>query len=427
MSNQMKKTALYCRLSHDDEQKGDNNSIVNQKSILEEYARKHKYYNYEFYVDDGFSGVRFSRPDFERMMNKVEAKEIDTIIVKDLSRIGRNYLLVGNLIENILPKHNVRFIAINEWHARDTSRKIKAVKRAQSERGERLSGTYPYGYSISPDDRNKLIPNPDTAPIVKKIFEMYSKGKRLVDIQNWLEENRVLTPYAYLYSVTGNSGYGKINNMPYTWIPSTIISILDRVEYIGHLATNKGYNESYKNLIVKKNDKKDWLIFENRHEPIIDQATWDVVQKRRASISKPKKTGLIDELSGMLFCADCGRKLYAFQHNKGKKTYEYYRCSGYSARGNCTTHYIRKELLTKVILNDLQHVTNLVKHFEDTYLFEIMIKDSKDELAANAEKHIKLDESNKRIDEIDVIIKRLYEDNVIGKISDQRFMQLNNE
>jgi len=414
---------------------------------LEEYARKHKFFNYEFFVDDGFSGVRFSRPDFEKMMDKVEANEIDTIIVKDLSRIGRNYLLVGNLIENILPKHNVRFIAINdnvdtetsenefmpfknlfnEWHARDTSRKIKAVKKAKTQRGERLSGTYPYGYMISPNDRNKLIPNPDTAPIIKKIFEMYSKGKRIADIHRWLEENKVLTPYAYLYSVTGNSGYGKVNDNPYTWVPSTIFSILDRVEYIGHLATNKGYNISYKNQRRVLNDKKDWLIFEDAHEPLIDLMTWDVVRKRRETISRPRRTGTIDELSGLLFCADCGRKMYFKQNVKSKYKYEYYVCSGYNNKKECTTHSIKKSLVKAVILNDLQRITSITQQFEDCYLMDIMLKDIEKELEDNDNNHDRLNEVNKRVDEIDVIIKRLYEDNVIGKITDERFMQLNSD
>lgn len=360
MSNQNKKTALYCRLSHDDELKGDSNSIINQKKLLEDYAKRNKYFDYEFFVYDGFSGVCFSRPDFERMMAKVEQGEIGTIIVKDLSRIGRNYLLVGNLIENDLPKHGVRFIAINdnvdtatsdnefmpfknlfnEWHARDTSKKIKAVFKAKSQRGERVNGSYPYGYKPNPSNRNKLIIDEEAAKIVKAIFGMYAKGETITDIGQWLESNKVLTPYAYRKSKLSDCVYKRVKDYPYIWMYSTIVAILDRIEYIGHAVTNKGYSISYKNQVRVINDKEKWLVFENAHELIVSKEVWDVARKRRSHVSRKMKTGLVDELSGMIFCADCGRRLYAKRISKKDKTYRYYTCSGYKNKEDCTTHYI---------------------------------------------------------------------------------------
>jgi len=442
------KTVLYCRLSQDDEQQGESNSIINQKKILKDYAKRNGLMNNEFIVDDGYSGTRFdNRPGLSKVLDMVENDQVSTIIVKDLSRLGRGYVIVGDLTENVFPKHNVRFIAINdnvdtakgenefmpfknlfnEWYARDTSKKIKAVKYAKARNGERVNGSYPYGYMVSEDDKNLLVLDEKTAPVVKRIFDMYSKGERVADILLWLEANEILTPNAYKYQETRLSGYEYAYKYKYIWAGRTVYHMLDRIEYLGHTITNKTYKTSYKINDKKWNKPEDTFYFEDTHEPIISKDIWDIVQKRRESRTRPTRSGTIDIFAGLMYCADCGNKMYFRRGESVIKRKESYYCGGYRRKVNCSLHFIQRSVMEELVLNDLRKVTRIAQKFENQYLSELLVKDLIAEVENNAKSTDEIDQLNTRINEIDNIIKRLYEDNLAGKLSDDRFIKLSHD
>ena len=285
-------TALYCRLSQEDMQAGESESIQNQKMILQKYADEHHFFNTRFFVDDGFSGVSFEREGLQAMLHEVEAGNVATVITKDLSRLGRNYLKTGELIEIVFPEYEVRYIAINdgvdtaredneftplrnwfnEFYARDTSKKIRAVKQAKAQKGERVNGEAPYGYLIDPDNRNHLIPDPETAHVVKQIFAMYVRGDRMCEIQNWLRDNEILTVGELRYRRTGSKRHPRPQlNAWYNWPDKTLYDILTRKEYLGHTITGKTYKVSYKSKKTKKNPEEKRYFFPNTHEPLIDE------------------------------------------------------------------------------------------------------------------------------------------------------------
>lgn len=439
-------TALYCRLSQEDMQAGESESIQNQKLILQRYADEHHFFNTRFFVDDGFSGVSFEREGLQSMLREVEAGNVATVITKDLSRLGRNYLKTGELIEIIFPEYEVRYIAINdgvdtaredneftplrnwfnEFYARDTSKKIRAVKQAKAQKGERVNGEVPYGYIADPNDRNHLIPDPETAHVVKQIFALYVGGARMCEIQDWLKENEILTVGELRYRRTGKSQHPRPQlNAWYNWPDKTIYDILTRKEYLGHTITGKTYKVSYKSKKTKKNPEEKQYFFPNTHEALIDEETFDLAQKRIATRNRPTKVDEIDIFSGLLFCGDCGYKMYLMRGAKTLERKHAYTCGNYRNRARndfvCTTHYIRKSILSEIVLADLQRVLSYVKEHEQDFIQTANEYNAQSAKKALASQQKELDKAEMRMKELNLLFRKLYEDNALGKLSDEQF------
>ena len=442
-------TALYCRLSQEDMQAGESESIQNQKLILQRYADEHFFLNTRFFVDDGFSGVSFEREGLQAMLREVEAGNVATVITKDLSRLGRNYLKTGELIEIIFPEYDVRYIAINdgvdtaredneftplrnwfnEFYARDTSKKIRAVKQAKAQRGERVNGEVPYGYIADPNDRNHLIPDPETAHVVKQIFAMYVRGDRMCEIQNWLRDNEILTVGELRYRRTGRTQHPRPQqNAWYNWPDKTLYDILTRQEYLGHTITAKTYKVSYKSKKTRKNAEDKRYFFPNTHEPLIDEETFALAQKRIATRHRPTKSDEIDLFSGLLFCGDCGYKMYL---QKGAGTPERkhaYTCGNYRNRARndflCTTHYIRKSVLKELVLADLQRIMSYVKGHEQEFIQTATECSEQAMKKALGHQRKELDKAEARLGEINLLFRKLYEDNALGRLSNEQFVFL---
>jgi len=435
-------TALYCRLSQDDMLQGESNSIINQKKMLEDYAVKNGFTHYEFYVDDGYSGIAFdNRPDFQRMLNDIKTGKIRTVITKDLSRFGRNFLLVGNYLQIVFPDYNVRYIAINdnidtnqgeneftelrslfnEWYVRDCSKKIKAVKLSQAMRGERVNGAYPYGYMVSPDNKNKLIPDPETAPVVQKIFEMYATGESIAAIQRYLKEHKILTPKARFYTKNNAQHQSLLN--PYIWSERTLYDIFTRKEYLGHTYLRKKTKIIYKSKKEKHNPIEEQLYFPDTHEPLIDDNTWDIVQKRCENRTRPIKSGEIDDLSGLLYCPDCGSRLNLHRSKSTPKRKEYYCCSkAYSRKIDvCSSHFIRREVIRALILADLQRITAEAKTMRDVFISKCKQENSSVNQSEIAHIQREIAKSENRISELGTLFTRLYEDYALGRITQEQF------
>lgn len=439
-------TALYCRLSQEDMQAGESESIQNQKLILQRYADEHHFFNTRFFVDDGFSGVSFEREGLQAMLREVEAGNVATVITKDLSRLGRNYLKTGELIEIIFPEYEVRYIAINdgvdtaredneftplrnwfnEFYARDTSKKIRAVKQAKAQKGERVNGEVPYGYIADPNDRNHLIPDPETAHVVKQIFALYVGGARMCEIQDWLKENEILTVGELRYRRTGSTRHPRPQlNAWYNWPDKTIYDILTRKEYLGHTITGKTYKVSYKSKKTKKNPEEKQYFFPNTHEALIDEETFDLAQKRIATRNRPTKVDEIDIFSGLLFCGDCGYKMYLMRGAKTLERKHAYTCGNYRNRARndfvCTTHYIRKSILSEIVLADLQRVLSYVKAHEQDFIQTANEYNAQSAKKALASQQKELDKAELRMKELNLLFRKLYEDNALGKLSDEQF------
>ena len=442
-------TALYCRLSQEDMQAGESESIQNQKLILQRYADEHFFLNTRFFVDDGFSGVSFEREGLQAMLREVEAGNVATVITKDLSRLGRNYLKTGELIEIVFPEYEVRYIAINdgvdtaredneftplrnwfnEFYARDTSKKIRAVKQAKAQRGERVNGEVPYGYIADPNDRNHLIPDPETAHVVKQIFAMYVRGDRMCEIQNWLRDNEILTVGELRYRRTGRTQHPRPQlNAWYNWPEKTLYDILTRQEYLGHTITAKTYKVSYKSKKTRKNAEDKRYFFPNTHEPLIDEETFELAQKRIATRHRPTKSDEIDLFSGLLFCGDCGYKMYL---QKGAGTPERkhaYTCGNYRNRARndflCTTHYIRKSVLKELVLADLQRIMSYVKGHEQEFIQTATECSEQAMKKALGHQRKELDKAEARLGEINLLFRKLYEDNALGRLSNEQFVFL---
>ena len=397
-------TALYCRLSQEDMQAGESESIQNQKLILQKYADEHHFFNTRFFVDDGFSGVSFEREGLQAMLHEVEAGNVATVITKDLSRLGRNYLKTG----------------------RDTSKKIRAVKQAKAQKGERVNGEAPYGYLIDPDNRNHLIPDPETAHVVKQIFAMYVRGDRMCEIQNWLRDNEILTVGELRYRRTGSKRHPRPQlNAWYNWPDKTLYDILTRKEYLGHTITGKTYKVSYKSKKTKKNPEEKRYFFPNTHEPLIDEETFELAQKRIATRQRPTKVDEIDLFSGLLFCGDCGYKMYAVRGAGTLERKHAYTCGNYRNRARndmlCTTHYIRKSVLKELVLADLQRVTSYVKEHEQEFIETANECSAKAVQKTLTQQRKELDKAQNRINELNILFRKLYEDNALGKLSDEQF------
>lgn len=439
-------TALYCRLSRDDEMDGDSNSIRNQKDILQKYADEHGFINTEIFVDDGYSGTNFERPDWKRLLALAEEGEIGTIIVKDMSRLGRDYLKVGYYTEELFPDLGIRFIAINngidsesqqdsdftpflniinEWYAKDTSKKIRAVFKAKGQSGKPLSVNPPYGYLKSPDNKYEWIVDKEAAEVVRDAFRMCMAGYGPAQIAHEFAERKVKNPTAHAKAL----GIGKPDRRVYTddynWSTSTISRLLSRQEYLGRVVNFKTHRKSYKQKKQIWNDPSEWEVFENVFEAIIDKETFDIVQKIREGRRRKTPLGEMPMLSGMLFCADCGKKMYPVRNRKWTREQENFVCSTYrKVRGGCSSHQIRNVVVEEYLIKSIKQIFCYAKENENGFIKKVLSK-TKSEVASTLHRNrIELQQVMERIDKLDSIIQHLYEDNLDGKISDERFMKL---
>lgn len=438
-------TALYCRLSQDDGNVGDSDSIINQKKILAEYAERNGYTPYQFYIDDGFSGTNFERPQFKQMIEDAKKGTVKRIICKDLSRFGRDYIKVGLYTEFIFPDKDIHFIAVNddvdsnvqkdndlapfknlfnEWYARDTSKKIKAVKKAKGLEGEHMSCVAPYGYRKNPDNPKEWLIDEESAEVVREIFRLCVDGYGPRRIANILTERKILIPSAYALE----KGYAVRNNIPKNpcqWSSTVVVDVLERMDYLGHTVNFKTHRKSYKQKKKIENDKSEWKIFENTHEPIIDKSTFDIVQKIRANRKRPTKMGEMPMFSGILYCADCGKKLSFHRRANDPDTKHNFVCSNYrSDTHNCSMHYIRNVVVEQLVLENLREVVSYVKAYEDEFVQMVMDADIKQKSKELAKKKRVLSDKEKRYTQLDGLFQRIYEDNVSGKLSDERFVKL---
>ena len=435
-------TALYPRLSHEDELQGESNSISNQKRILETYAKQNGFSNLRWYTDDGYSGANFQRPGFQAMLADIEAGKVGTVIVKDMSRLGRNYLQVGMYTEMIFPQKGVRFIAINdgvdsaqgendfaplrnifnEWLVRDTSKKIKAVKRSKGMSGKPITSKPVYGYLMD-EDENFII-DEEAAPVVRQIYSLCLAGNGPTKIARMLTEQQIPTPGTLEYRRTGSTrryhpGY------ECKWATNTVVHLLENREYTGCLVNFKTEKPSYKLKHSIENPPEKQAVFENHHEPIIDRETWERVQELRKQRKRPNRYDEVGLFSGILFCADCGSVMYQQRYQTDKRKQDCYICGSYKKRtADCTAHFIRTDLLTAGVLSNLRKVTSYAAKHEARFM-KLLIEQNEDgDRRRNAAKKKELEATEKRIAELSAIFKRLYEDSVTGRISDERFTEL---
>lgn len=437
-------TALYCRLSRDDELSGESNSIKNQKLILSKYAEDNKFQNIKFFVDDGYSGTTFTRPAFMEMMELAESGQIGTIIVKDHSRLGRNRLVVGQLLEEDFVRLNIRYIAImdnidsskglndflpiqdwfNEMHAKNTSQKVRAVLKSKGESGISLANNVPYGYKKDETDKTKWVIDESSAEVVKEIYNLFIQGHGTFEIARILTERNIMTPAEYFVSI-GRTFPTKLQTLKHQWNATTVASILDRQEYIGDTVNFKYTIRSYKDKTKVPIPKEDWQIFKNTHEPIIDEYTWNIAQELRNNRKKPTRSGKKSIFSGLLFCYDCGKKLYFQSPVTDLNAKDHYRCSSYKKNISlCTSHWITDKVLQVLVLENIQKVVSYMKNFEDLFIKEQLAKSSQDELKQISKNKKELEQAKKRIIEIDNLFMHIYEDNISGKITDERFKNL---
>ncbi len=442
-------TALYCRLSRDDELQGDSNSIVNQKAILSKYAKENHFPNPQFFVDDGYSGANFDRPSWSELVALIEDEKVGVLIVKDMSRLGRDYLRVGLYTDVLFPEKGVRFIAIsngidsaqqqendftpflniiNEWYCRDTSKKIRAVMKSKGEAGEYLCTNPPYGYMKDPDNKKKWIVDGEAAEIVKRIFALCLDGYGPSQIARILKEDKFITPTIH-FQRTGRATRNTPPDNLYDWDNKTVAGILERPEYQGHTVNFKTYKQSYKSKKTCYNPEEKWLVFENTHEAIIDADTWARVQELRKNKRRPTRTGKTNMFSGIVRCADCGEKLYYCTSKNFEARQDHFVCSTSRLKGKevCSTHFIRAVVLEQGVLAHMRWTIACVANHEEQFHKAMGAKqkaEAKKELAA---KRRQLTQGERRIEELDRLFKRIYEDNANGKLSDSRFQMLSND
>lgn len=434
-------TALYARLSKDDDLVGDSNSIVHQKEILAKYAKEHGFTNIEFYVDDGFSGTNFNRPDFQRMMADAEEGKISTVIVKDMSRFGRDYIMVGYYTEIYFSNLDIRFIAINdnvdsniqtendltpfknvfnEWYARDTSKKIRAVFKAKGNSGKHLSTNPPFGYKKDPDDKDKWIVDEEAAATVRRIFQMYVEGYRISEIGHKLTEEKVETPILY-YMNRGIKTNAR-SEYPEIWDLMSIKYILSQTAYAGHTVNFQTAVKSYKTKKQVNLPRNQWVIFRNTQEAIIDEKTFETVQQMRKAKRARTKYNEPNMFSGLLYCADCGNHLTIQRVARNRKM-DNFSCATYrkKKKGLCSCHRILVSDLETIVKKDLQKVCEYVFLHEKEFTNEYLSGSKKETIKFQSKTKAELKRLSERQEEIGRIIRKLYEDNVCGRITDERF------
>ena len=434
-------TALYARLSKDDDLVGDSNSIVHQKEMLAKYAKEHGFTNIEFYVDDGFSGTNFNRPDFQRMMADAEEGKISTVIVKDMSRFGRDYIMVGYYTEIYFSNLDIRFIAINdnvdsniqtendltpfknvfnEWYARDTSKKIRAVFKAKGNSGKHLTTNPPFGYKKDPNDKDKWIIDDEAAATVRRIFQMYVDGYRISEIGHKLTEEKVETPILY-YMNRGIKTNAR-SEYPEIWDLMSIKYILSQTAYAGHTVNFQTAVKSYKTKKQIRLPKEDWIIYRNTQEPIIDEKTFETVQQMRKAKRARTKYNEPNMFSGLLYCADCGNHLTIQRVARNRKM-DNFSCATYrkKKKGLCSCHRILVSDLETIVKEDLHKVCEYVFLHEKEFTDEYLSGSKRETVKFQSKTKAELKRLSERQEEIGKIIRKLYEDNVCGRITDERF------
>lgn len=454
-------TALYERLSRDDEMVGDSNSIVNQKKMLEDYAKQNGYTNIEHFTDDGYSGGSFDRPDWKRMVAGIEDGSIGTVIVKDMSRIGRDYLQVGFYTEVMFKEKEVHFIAIangvdnqkressefapflnimNEWYIRDSSRKVTTVLRARGMEGKHTTNNAIYGYRKSEEDKNQWVIDEEAAEVVRRIYRMSLEGKGPYEIARILSEEQIERPSYYL--AKRGLGTCRSNNntaTPYVWRGATVSDILSKPEYMGHTVNFRSYKESYKDKRAKKTPKEDWVIFKNTQEAIVSEEMWNKVQGLRKTARRTDTVGEANPFTGLLYCADCGAKMYNHRggagrarnwkgelNGKRRPDRDEYNCSTYnlsrqSYDKQCSQHYIRTEVVRKLVLETIKAVSDYVITNEEEFINRIYSSSRDKQKESIKSLKRKIAQDTKRVNELNMLMKKLYEDNICGKLSDKRF------
>ena len=436
---------LYERLSRDDNMDGESYSIGNQKKLLIKVAKEKGYTNLVHFFDDGISGVTMDRPGFADMIQQLEQGKAAAVFVKDLSRLGRNYIEVGRLTEEFFPNHDIRLVAVsdnidtdegenelapirnlfNEWYARDISKKRRISNKIKGNAGEPM-GQPPYGYIKDPENPKRWIVNEEAAQVVRRIYRMTLEGVGTEQIAAKLEEDGVLTPRAYWHS-KGINRPGKVKDLPPThWNSSSVIKMLSVQEYCGDILNFKTYSKSYKNKKRLENDRENWAIFKDVHEPIIERAVFEQVQQKRGKMRKRQaKDGERSMFSGLLVCADCGSNLH-FHFNQGNPEIKYFNCSNYKGnRGTCgSTHYVRVDFLEQVVLGEIRRLTKYAGLYEDDFLKEVIGHSRQAEETERRLKEKELKSLLARDDELDGLFERIYEDNVSGKLSDDRFAKM---
>ena len=436
-------TALYCRLSVDDGEEGDSNSIVNQKKMLGDYAQSHGYPNPKFYTDDGFSGTNFNRPGFQELIRDVDAGRVGTIIVKDMSRLGRDYLKVGYYSEVYFGEAGVHFIAVNdgvdntvendsdftpfrnimnEWYAKDTSKKVRAVLRAKGKSGKSLTNCPPFGYTKDAEGNWHI--EEEAAGIIRRIYSLCVEGYGPSQIAKKLNEMKAISPVVWKHKVGWNYKLEKVDH-PEIWTVTAVRRILSNPVYLGHTINFRTKKKSYKSHSVVFLPKEDWVVFENTHEPIIDKDTFDTVQKLREGIKRRLSIdGEMSVFSGLLYCADCGSKMYLNRH-RGKEK-DCFNCASYrkEKHSQCTSHYITLHAIEKIVLGDLQRVLGIAKAHEKEFVAMLRERSKKQSVKEISDKHKECAEAEKRIETLDKIIQNLYEDKVCGNLTEERFKKL---
>lgn len=442
---QQKITALYCRLSQEDLLKGESVSISHQKQILQEYADKNGFEDSIIFSDDGYSGTNFDRPAWKELEEQIELGNVATILVKDHSRLGRDRLKMGYLLEEKIIDYNVRYIAINdsvdtvrgvdeslafrdlfnEWHARDTSKKVKAVKMAAANRGERSGAKPLFGYQRDSNDKKKLVPNKDTAPVVRYIFSLCASGLGPSKIARLLTEEKYIIPVVYDYQTYGIGNRNLNLDRPYNWKETTIATILEKEEYIGTTVNCRTYKPSFKNKKLKQNPKENWLRFENTHEAIIDLETWDIVQKVRSTKRRPNKIGEQDMLSGLIECETCGNKHYICRCGSWNEEQYTYTCGKYRKhKDQCTPHTIKMVALRKIVLTKINQVSEEAKNNKQQFLQRVMDKKREDSKKELSFKRKDFDKSSKRLLELNTIFQKVFEQMALGIITNEQFQIL---
>ena len=438
-------TALYCRLSQDDALDGESNSITNQKTLLSKYAAEHGFRNIQFFIDDGYSGTSFQRPGFQEMMRYVKDYSVSAVIVKDLSRLGREYSYMGRLQDFIFPAYDVRFIAINDdvdsakgendfavfknvfndYYAKDTSKKIRAVVKMRGEAGEHIASNPPYGYIKDPQDKKKWIVDEGAAKVVRRIFNLCIAGKGPMQIAKILTDDKVLTVTAYH---ARQKGWTMPENL-YQWCAKSVAGILERREYTGCTVNFKTYTKSLKFKKRMENPVENQRVFEDTQPAIIEKGQWERVQELRKNKRRTTKTGRTSMFSGLLYCADCGAKLYFCTCSTYKDdSQNHFVCSNYKSNtGSCKIHYIREQVLYRIVLETIQRTLTYVRMFRKDFKLEMLAQDEESRKAELAEKQKALSGAKKRMEDLDRIIQHIYEDNVLGKLSDSRYLKLSRQ
>ena len=441
-------TALYERLSQEDKLEGESNSIANQKKILERYCREHGYTAIRHYdEDDGYSGTNFNRPCFQRMLADIKAGKIKRVIVKDMSRFGRDYLQVGFYTDMLFPDFGVHFIAVNdgvdstrgeneftairnvfnEMYARDTSKKIRATWQSKGKSGEHLTTIPPYGYMKDPDNKKKWIIDEEAAAVVQQIFALCVSGMGPTQIAKWLEKHEIYNPTAYSQA-KGRPVTNKPTANPYKWTNETVSRTLERIEYLGHTVNFKTRKQSYKSKKKLWNDPSEWVIFENTQPPIVEESVFLIVQNIRRSRRRPTKMGDMGIFSGLLYCAECGGKMYQCRATNFTEEQKYFICSTYrKGKDLCTTHSIKNVVLHEIVLRNLREAIEYVTQYEAEFIQEAADSRLRERDAEFSRKRETLSRAESRIAELDNLFKHLYEDNVTGKLSDERFIKMSRD